>query len=58
MDKRFEAARVYGQFFILPTIGLIYHSNTTFAPRLSFAWLFWGCSFGLGKKGRKWWYDD
>lgn len=50
MDKRFVAARLYGQFFILPSIGILSRVNTTYKPRLAIAWLCWGCSIGLGKE--------
>ena len=48
--KRFEAARIYGQFFILPSLGILFRVETSYAPRVAIAWLCWGMSFGLGRE--------
>lgn len=48
-DSRIVAQTIYGQFMILPAIGVVFGRNVTRKPRLCFSWLFWGVSVGLGK---------
>jgi hypothetical protein len=47
--KRFEAGKIRGQIFLIPTIGII---KTWGIWRLSFAWLNLGWSIVI-RKGRK-----
>lgn len=44
--ERFEAGKIKGQLFLIPTIGLI---KTWGICRLSFAWLNLGCSIVICK---------
>lgn len=48
--KRIEFARLYGQLFILPSVGFLFREQTTYKPRLAIAWLHWGVSIGFGKE--------
>ena len=50
--ERFEAIRIYGQFFILPCFGLVFRVDTDYHVRVAVAWLVWQASLGVGKKGR------
>lgn len=51
--KRFIFEIAKGEFFIIPSIGFVYWSNTSNRVRLCFAWLCFLFSIGLGKAGSR-----